>query len=92
MKKFLRTIIIPGILGALTFFALYFGIKTLIKRDFTGNMEIGPVTLVIIGDSGHKTYLVYDKDTKVMYLGHTIGGYCPLYNEDGTLRVYDVEN
>ena len=33
--------------------------------------------------------IFYDKDTKVMYYRAYRGGVTPLYNADGTLRVYE---
>jgi hypothetical protein len=38
-----------------------------------------------------KMYYYYDKDTKVMYAvfaGYNVGGMTPLYNPDGTLKLY----
>ena len=37
-------------------------------------------------------YIVYDKDTKVMYYmwdGSYTGGFTPIYNADGSVKVYD---
>lgn len=37
-------------------------------------------------------YIVYDKDTKVMYYVYSIGskgGMSPIYNTDGSVKVYD---
>ena len=37
-------------------------------------------------------YIVYDKDTKVMYYmwdGNYTGGFTPIYNADGSVKVYD---
>lgn len=37
---------------------------------------------------GTEYKIFYDKDTKVMYYRAYRGGVTPLYNADGTLRVY----
>lgn len=37
-------------------------------------------------------YIVYDKDTKVMYYmwdGSYTGGFTPIYNADGSVKVYE---
>lgn len=52
-------------------------------------------TLVIVKYSPTPTtryvYLCYDKETKVMYILSEPGVLTPLYNADGTLRLYDGE-
>jgi len=51
--------------------------------------------LVYIGDEivhGDRFNYYYDKDTKVMYVANDSyysGGITPLYNADGTLRLYE---
>ena len=48
-------------------------------------------TLVYIGSQDNRFYYYYDRDTKVMYVVYAIGnkgGITPLYNEDGTLKLY----
>lgn len=39
-------------------------------------------------------YIMYDKDSKAMYYGYPIyhGWMVPIYNEDGTVKLYDSEN
>ena len=39
-------------------------------------------------DRGTEYEIFYDKDTKVMYYRAYRGGVTPMYNTDGTLRVY----
>ena len=49
-------------------------------------------TLVYIGSQDNRFYYYYDKDTKVMYVVYARGnkgGITPLYNEDGTLKLYE---
>lgn len=53
-------------------------------------------TLVFIGSQKNaqndKFYYYYDKDTKVMYVVHEglyKSGITPLYNENGTLKLYE---
>lgn len=39
---------------------------------------------------GHASYtIMYDRYTKVMYVANYQGGITPLYNADGTLRLYE---
>ena len=48
-------------------------------------------TLVYIGSQDNRFYYYYDRNTKVMYIVYAIGnksGITPLYNEDGTLKLY----
>lgn len=48
-------------------------------------------TLVYIGSQDNRFYYYYDRDTKVMYVVYASGykgGITPLYNEDGTLKLY----
>lgn len=48
-------------------------------------------TLVYIGSQGDRFHYYYDRDTKVMYVVYAKGnhgGFTPLYNEDGTLKLY----
>jgi hypothetical protein len=48
-------------------------------------------TLVYIGSQDERFYYYYDKDTKVMYVVYAKGyrgGMTPLYNPDGTLKLY----
>ena len=47
------------------------------------------------GTNWYGTYTVYDRDTKAMYYiidGYSKGGIVPIYNEDGTVKFYDVTN
>lgn len=57
-----------------------------------GNKYIDLVT--IYRDDGLGTEVLYDKNTKVMYFVK-MGGYqfgiTPIYNSDGTLKLYDGE-
>jgi hypothetical protein len=50
-------------------------------------------TLVYIGSQGNRFHYYYDKDTKVMYVVFSDyqcgGGMTPLYNPDGTLKLYE---
>lgn len=52
-------------------------------------------TLVYIGSQDDRFYYYYDRDTKVMYVVYAPTGYkggmTPLYNEDGTLKIYKEE-
>ena len=45
------------------------------------------------GGGGNKYYIVYAKDTKVMYFIACNGftGITPLYNTDGTLQIYEED-
>lgn len=47
-------------------------------------------TLVVIEGSGFSdTKVVYDRDTKVLYYYVFKGGLFPLYNADGSLKLYE---
>ena len=50
-------------------------------------------TLVYIGSQDNRFSYYYDKDTKVMYVlyaDYSVGvGLTPLYNPDGTLKLYE---
>jgi hypothetical protein len=50
-------------------------------------------TLVYIGSQNNRFRYYYDKDTKVMYVVFSDyqcgGGMTPLYNPDGTLKLYE---
>ena len=49
-------------------------------------------TLVYIGSQNNDFYYYYDKDTKVMYVVYIdihSAGITPLYNADGTLKLYE---
>jgi hypothetical protein len=51
--------------------------------------------LVVIEDHGLSGYyIVYDKDTKIIYYQGISHGACldPLYNSDGTLKLYNGGN
>ena len=51
-------------------------------------------TLVYIGSQDDRFHYYYDRDTKVMYVVYAKGnhgGFTPLYNEDGTLKLYKEE-
>lgn len=57
-----------------------------------GNKYIDLVT--IYKDDGHNTEVLYDKNTKVMYFSKCTGyqfGITPIYNSDGTVKLYDGE-
>lgn len=57
-----------------------------------GNKYIDLVT--IYKDDGHNTEVLYDKNTKVMYFSKWTGyqfGITPIYNSDGTVKLYDGE-
>ena len=48
----------------------------------------------IISIQNNSIYVLYDKNTKVMYLcveGYNMMGITPIYNSDGTVKLYDGE-
>lgn len=68
------------------------------KGDITpesSNLENKYIDLVTIyRDDSNCTEVLYDKDTKVMYFVKATGyqfGITPIYNSDGTLKLYDGE-
>lgn len=62
------------------------------ERSTLGNKYIDLVT--IYKDDNYKTEVLYDKNTKVMYFVKWSGyqfGITPIYNSDGTVKLYDGE-
>lgn len=77
---------------------LCFGMTGCTKGDIEpensalGNKYIDLVT--IYKDGRHNTEVLYDKNTKVMYFLKQGGyhfGITPIYNSDGTVKLYDGE-
>lgn len=63
------------------------------KSSILANKYIDLVT--IYRDNDHSTEVLYDKNTKVMYFIKRSGyqfGITPIYNSDGTVKLYDEEN
>ena len=61
------------------------------ESNILGNKYIDLVT-IYIGDKD--TEVLYDKNTKVMYFVKRTGyqfGITPIYNSDGTVKLYDGE-
>lgn len=78
---------------------LCFGMTGCAKGDIEpessrlANKYIDLVT--IYRDNDHNTEVLYDKNTKVMYFVKQSGyqfGITPIYNSDGTVKLYDEEN
>lgn len=62
------------------------------ESSILGNKYIDLVT--IYKDGEHNTEVLYDKNTKVMYFVKHSGsefGITPIYNSDGTVKLYDGE-
>ena len=77
---------------------LCFGMTGCAKGDIEpessrlANKYIDLVT--VYKDDGHNTEVLYDKNTKVMYFVKWSGyqvGITPIYNSDGTVKLYDGE-
>ena len=86
------------ILAAVLGLTLCFGMTGCTKGDIEpesnilGNKYIDLVT--IYKDDNHNTKVLYDKNTKVMYFVIWSGyqfGITPIYNSDGTVKLYDGE-
>ena len=63
-----------------------------LKNSDLGNKYIDLVT--IYKDDKYSTEVLYDKNTKVMYFLKWSGyqfGITPIYNSDGTVKLYDGE-
>ena len=63
-----------------------------LKNSDLGNKYIDLAT--IYKDDGLNTEVLYDKNTKVMYFLKWSGyqfGITPIYNSDGTVKLYDGE-
>ena len=87
------------ILVAVLALTLCFGITGCAKGDIEpesnrlANKYIDLVT--IYKDNNCNTEVLYDKNTKVMYFVKCDGyrfGITPIYNSDGTVKLYDEEN
>lgn len=62
------------------------------ESSILGNKYIDLVT--VYKDDGYNTEVLYDKNTKVMYFVKWSGyqfGITPIYNSDGTVKLYDGE-
>ena len=86
------------ILAAVLGLTLCFGMTGCTKGDIEpessrlANKYIDLVT--IYKDDNHNTKVLYDKNTKVMYFVIWSGyqfGITPIYNSDGTVKLYDGE-
>ena len=86
------------ILASVLGLALCFGMTGCTKGDIEpessrlANKYIDLVT--IYKDDNHNTKVLYDKNTKVMYFVIWSGyqfGITPIYNSDGTVKLYDGE-
>ena len=86
------------ILASVLGLALCFGMTGCTKGDIEpessrlANKYIDLVT--IYKDDNHNTKVLYDKNTKVMYFVKWSGyqfGITPIYNSDGTVKLYDGE-
>lgn len=85
------------ILAVVLVLTMCFGMTGCTKGDIEpestilGNKYIDLVT-IYIGDRG--TEVLYDKNTKVMYFvkwNNNHFGITPIYNSDGTVKLYDGE-
>jgi len=97
MKDFIKTLGkiagIEAILVAITLFilGLIYGTHSLLSTTTAEQVTTSDEMLVVIEDhalSGY--YIVYDKDTKIIYYQGVSHGAClnPLYNPDGTFKLY----
>lgn len=86
------------ILAVVLGLTLCFGMTGCTKGDIEpessrlANKYIDLVT--IYKDNNHNTKVLYDKNTKVMYFVIWSGyqfGITPIYNSDGTVKLYDGE-
>ena len=86
------------ILAVVLVLTLCFGMTGCTKGDIEpessrlANKYIDLVT--IYKDDNHNTKVLYDKNTKVMYFVIWSGyqfGITPIYNSDGTVKLYDGE-
>jgi len=71
---------------------IYSGLK-LIAKNVTPTVDASNHgTMVVIEGAGlSDTKIVYDRDTKVLYYYVYKGGLFPLYNADGSLKLYEGE-
>ena len=92
MKKF---VFIVTLLCLVTL--VFTGCKTKVDKTSNSDFTIFDKFTVIEtrAEGGQTMYIMYDNDTKVeyYYIGYTTinnerGGLCPIYNTDGTVKVY----
>lgn len=86
--------ILAVVLGLILYFGMIGGTKGDIEPESSilGNKYIDLVT--IYKDNGQATEVLYDKNTKVMYFSQQSSykfGITPIYNSDGTVKLYDGE-
>lgn len=76
------------IIAALVAFVIFIIVSIYEDYKNTPRMEIKPILVEIdCGTMNHRIF--YDKETGVMYIENTAkGGIFPMYNADGTLKIY----
>lgn len=58
------------------------------------NVDNGYIHLITVCDKDDGNIIAYDENTKVLYLcvyGYSSIGITPIYNSDGTLKLYEGE-
>jgi hypothetical protein len=53
--------------------------------------NVSKTSSFVIVEDGESYYIVYHKDTKVMYTGCNYGNFCLLVNPDGTPMIWEGE-
>lgn len=92
VAKKIGTALLLAIIISTIFFILVFageGIKNRIVNTANNKKDVHGFINVENGETKYTNYsIVYDYETRVMYIIEYRGGISPLYNADGTLRVY----
>ena len=93
MKKFLFVVTLLCLV-----LLVFTGCKTKVEKTSNSDFTTFDKFTVIERRSelnGNEMYIMYDNDTKVEYyyicytaLSNQRGGLCPVYNSDGTVKVY----
>ena len=95
MRKLILVLTIAFMCGM-----MFTGCKTTVTEDVDNAYYQNAFNQFVIVeeryDANHGTLsIMYDKDTKVMYYLITSGYKCgltPIYNADGSVKIYDEEN
>lgn len=101
MKNFIKTLgMVAGVVGGLTaivllLLGLIYGFDSLMSTNAKESSMSSDEMFMVLEDHSLSGYcIVYDKDTKIMYYRGVSTGACldPLYNTDGTLKLYNGGN
>lgn len=85
-------VVFCSVILGLTLYLLLTGFRKISIESENSNKYIDLVA--VCKDNEHNTEVLYDKNTKVMYFVKHTGsefGITPIYNSDGTVKLYDEQ-